>query len=140
MMLRCLILALLATPSFAESVVATRTLRPNTVIGPEDVTVVDANLPGALSDPATALGLETRVAIYAGRPVLLANLGTPTLVQRNQLVTLVYLAGGLAISTDGRALARGSAGETVRVINIASRTTVSGRIGPDGVVYVGWGE
>ncbi len=139
-MLRCLILALLATPSFAESVVATRTLRPNTVIGPEDVTVVDANLPGALSDPATALGLETRVAIYAGRPVLLANLGTPTLVQRNQLVTLVYLAGGLAISTDGRALARGSAGETVRVINIASRTTVSGRIGPDGVVYVGWGE
>jgi flagellar basal body P-ring formation protein FlgA len=140
MMLRCLVLALLASPSFAESVVATRTLRPNTVIGPEDLTVVDASLPGALTDPAAALGLETQVAIYAGRPILLANLGTPTLVQRNQLVTLIYLAGGLAISTDGRALARGSAGETVRVINIASRTTVSGRIGPDGAVYVGWGE
>ncbi|AZL61147.1 flagellar basal body P-ring formation protein FlgA [Tabrizicola piscis] len=139
-MLRCLVLALLASPSFAESVVATRTLRPNTVIGPEDLTVVDASLPGALTDPAAALGLETRVAIYAGRPILPANLGTPTLVQRNQLVTLIYLAGGLAISTDGRALARGSAGETVRVINIASRTTVSGRIGPDGAVYVGWGE
>ena len=139
-MWRCLALLLLTGPVLAESVVATRTLRPNTVIGPEDLTIVDAALPGALTDPAMALGLETRVAIYAGRPVLQADLGTPTLVQRNQVVNLVYLAGGLAISTEGRALARGSKGETVRVINLASRTTVSGRIGQDGAVYVGWDE
>ncbi len=139
-MWRCLALLLLAGPALAESVVATRTLRPNTVIGPEDLTIVDAALPGALTDPALALGLETRVAIYAGRPVLQADLGTPTLVQRNQVVSLVYIAGGLAISTEGRALARGSEGETVRVINLASRTTVRGRIGPDGAVYVGWDE
>ncbi len=139
-MWRCLALLLLTGPALAESVVATRTLRPNTVIGPEDLTIVDAALPGALTDPAMALGLETRVAIYAGRPVLQADLGTPTLVQRNQVVNLIYLAGGLAISTEGRALARGSEGETVRVINLASRTTVSGRIGQDGAVYVGWDE
>ena len=137
-MWRYLVLLLLTGPALAESVVATRTLRPNTVIGPEDLTIVDAALPGAFTDPAMALGLETRVAIYAGRPVLQSDLGTPTLVQRNQVVSLVYLAGGLAISTEGRALARGSEGETVRVINLASRTTVSGRIGPDGAVYVGW--
>ena len=139
-MWRGVLLLLLATPALAESVVATRTLRPNTVIGPDDLTVVDAALPGALSDPALALGLETRVAIYAGRPVLQSNLGSPTLVQRNQVVSLVYLAGSLAISAEGRALSRGSEGETVRVINLASRTTVSGRIGPDGAVYVGWDE
>ncbi len=139
-MWRGLVFLLLATPALAESVVATRTLRPNTVIGPEDLTVVDAVLPGALSDPALALGLETRVAIYAGRPVLQADLGSPTLVQRNQVVSLVYLAGSLAISAEGRALSRGSEGETVRAINLASRTTVSGRIGPDGAVYVGWDE
>jgi flagella basal body P-ring formation protein FlgA len=139
-MWRGVLLLLLATPALAESVVATRTLRPNTVIGPEDLTVVDAVLPGALSDPALALGLETRVAIYAGRPVQQADLGSPTLVQRNQVVSLVYLAGSLAISAEGRALSRGSEGETVRVINLASRTTVSGRIGPDGAVYVGWDE
>lgn len=139
-MWRGLVFLLLATPALAESVVATRTLRPNTVIGPDDLTIVDAVLPGALSDPALALGLETRVAIYAGRPVQQADLGSPTLVQRNQVVSLVYLAGSLAISAEGRALSRGSEGETVRVINLASRTTVSGRIGPDGAVYVGWDE
>lgn len=139
-MWRSLLLVLVAAPAFAESVVATRTIRAQTVIGPEDLTLVAAELPGALSDPNAALGLEAKVAIYAGRPVMRADLGKPTLVQRNQLVTLIYRAGALAISTEGRALARGSEGDTVRVINLASRSTVTGRIGPDGAVYVGWDQ
>ena len=139
-MWRFVFLVMVTTPALAESVVATRTLRPNTVIAPDDLTVVDAHLPGALTDPAQALGLETRGAIYAGRPIVSADLGTLTLVKRNQVVSLIYLAGGLAISTEGRALSRGSEGETVRVLNLASRNTVSGRIGPDGAVYVGWDE
>jgi flagella basal body P-ring formation protein FlgA len=140
MMWRYALVFMLTTPALAESVVATRTLRPNSVIGPDDLTIVDAKLPGALTDPAQALGLETRVAIYAGRPVLRSDLGELTLVQRNQIVSLIYLAGGLAISTEGRALSRGSEGETVRVINLGSRTTVSGQVGPDGAVYVGLDE
>ena len=110
------------------------------MIVPEDLTLVAADLGGALQDPDAAYGLETKVAIYAGRPVRPEDLGPPTLVQRNQTVTLVYASGALAISTEGRALARGSEGDTVRVINLASRTTVSGRIGPDGAVYVGWDD
>ena len=139
-MWRSLLLVLVAAPAFAESVVATRTIRAQTVIGPEDLTLVAAELPGALSDPNAALGLEAKVAIYAGRPVMPADLGKPTLVQRNQLVALIFRSGGLAISTEGRALAQGSEGDTVRVINLASRSTVTGHIGPDGAVYVGWGE
>jgi flagella basal body P-ring formation protein FlgA len=133
-----LALLLAAPPAVAESLVATRTLRAQSVIGPGDVAVVTAELPGALSDPAEALGLETRVAIYAGKPVRPGDLGPPTLVERNQVVALVFQSGGLAIATEGRALARGSQGEVIRVLNLNSRTTVSGRIGADGAVYVGW--
>lgn len=129
---------MLAGPGLAESVVATRTIPAQSVIGPEDVTLVDAELRGALADPSLAVGQETRVAIYAGKPVRLSDLGAPTLVQRNQVVPLIYRSGGLAISTEGRALARGSEGEVIRIMNLGSRTTVSGRIGPDGAVYVGW--
>jgi flagellar basal body P-ring formation protein FlgA len=137
-MWRMIALLLISGPALAESVVATRTIRPQTLIAPEDLTLVAAELPGALTDPALALGLEARVAIYAGRPVRPGDLGPPTLVERNHMVSLIYLAGSLAISTEGRALARGAEGETIRVINLASRTTVTGRIGPDGAVYVGW--
>lgn len=133
-----LILALMAGPALAESVVATRTIRAQTVIALEDLAMVDARLPGALDDPTQAVGQEARVAIYAGRPVRAQDLGSPTLVDRNQLVTLVYQSGGLAISTEGRALSRGSAGDVVRVMNLASRTTVSGRVGADGTILVGW--
>jgi flagellar basal body P-ring formation protein FlgA len=137
-MLRLFLIFALSAPAFAESVVATRTIRAKTLIGPEDLTLVSAELPGALTDPAAAVGQEARVAIYAGKPVRPGDFGPPTLVDRNQLVTLVYVSGGLAISTEGRALGRGSEGDEIRVMNLGSRNTVTGRIGPDGAVYVGW--
>lgn len=137
-MLRLVLLFAVAAPVAAESLVATRTIRAGALVLPEDVTLVSAESPGALADPASAVGLEAKVAIYAGKPLYAGDLGPPTLVERNQLVTLVYLAGGLAISTEGRALARGSEGDEVRVMNLGSRNTVTGRIGPDGAVYVGW--
>ena len=137
-----LLLAFLALtgPASAESVVATRTIRAQSVISAEDLAIVDAALSGALGDPALAVGKEARVAIYAGRPVRAQDLGAPALVERNQLVSLIYLSGGLAISTEGRALARAAEGEVIRVMNLGSRTSVSGRIGPDGAIYVGWND
>ena len=139
-MWRLVLTIALTQPAFAESLVATRTIRAKTVITLEDLALVSAELPGAIADPAGAIGLEARVAIYAGRPVRPGDLGPPTLVERNQMVTLVYLSGGLAISIEGRALARGSVGDAVRVMNLGSRNTVLGRVGPDGSVYVGWNE
>jgi flagellar basal body P-ring formation protein FlgA len=137
-MRRVLLCLCLAQPVHAESVVATRTIRAKALVATEDLTLVSAELPGALSDPSDAVGLEARVAIYAGKPVRPGDLGPPTLVERNQLVTLIYLSGGLAISTEARALARGAEGDAVRVMNLNSRNTVTGRIGSDGAVYVGW--
>lgn len=139
-MWRCLLILMLASPVSAESVVATRTIRAKSLIAPEDLTLVSAELPGALNDPEAAVGQEARVAIYAGKPVRSGDLGPPTLVARNQVVRLVYVTGVLAISTEGRALGRGSEGDEIRVMNLGSRNTVSGRIGPDGAVYVGWNE
>ncbi len=133
-------LLVLTAPAMADSVVATRTIRAQTIISIDDLTTVAAALPGALADPVLAVGMEARVAIYAGRPVRAQDLGAPALVERNQLVPLIYLSGGLAISTEGRALARGAAGEVIRVMNLSSRNTVNGRVGPDGAIYVGWNE
>lgn len=136
-MIRLLAILLLAQPVSADSVVATRTIRAKSLIGAEDLTVVSAEVPGAMTDPAQAIGLEARVAIYAGKPLRASDIGTPTLITRNQIVPLIYLWGGLAISTEGRSLGQGAAGEVIRVINLGSRTTVSGRVGTDGSVYVG---
>ncbi len=136
-MWRVLILLALPSVALADSVVAARTIRAQAVIGPDDVTLAAAAFPGALTDPAEAFGLEARVTLYAGRPVRAGDLGLPAIIARNQIVSISFRTGGLAIQAEGRALARGGVGDVIRVMNLGSRTTVSGRIAPDGQVVVG---
>lgn len=127
-------------PALAEgavSMVATRLIRAQTVLSAADMTQVAADIPGALADAAAAVGLEARVTIYPGRPLRAGDLGPPALVDRNAVVPLAYRVGGLTILAEGRALDRAGAGDALRVMNLASRTTVTGRLGADGVVEVG---
>jgi flagella basal body P-ring formation protein FlgA len=131
------LLIALALPAAADTVVATRTIRAMAVIGPEDVALAPGSVPGTLGSPADALGMEARVTLYAGRPIRAADIGPPAVVERNQIVPLVYQAGPLSILAEGRALARAGIGDTIRVMNLASRFTVSGRVRPDGTVVVG---
>jgi len=128
---------LLPSMAMADSLVATRVIRPQETIVAEAITLVDADIPGALTDPAKALGQEVRTAIYPGRPILAENIGPRTLVERNQIVPLSYQAGGLTIRAEGRALSRGAAGEVIEVLNLASKTRITGRIGTDGIISVG---
>jgi flagellar basal body P-ring formation protein FlgA len=130
------LLVLLPLSAQAESLVATHTLRAASTITEADVVLVDAEIPGAVMEMSAALGLELREAVYAGRPVLLANLAPPAVVERNQIVQLTYQSGPLAIVIEGRALSRGAVGDVIRVMNTASHATVSGLIGADGTISV----
>jgi flagella basal body P-ring formation protein FlgA len=51
-------------------------------------------------------------------------------------VRMSYMHGPLRIDTEGRALDRAAAGEAVRVMNLASRQTVTGTVEPDGTIEV----
>ncbi len=124
----------------ADSIVATRTIRPQTVLSAEDFTLVEADIPGALTDPAAVIGLEARVTLYAGRPIVASDVGSAALVERNQTVSLVFRSAGLSILTEGRALTRGGVGDQIKVMNLASRTTVTGTIETDGTVLVNAGN
>ena len=127
---------LAASPLTAETLVASRTLPAQTVIQVTDLALKDITIDGGETDPALFVGMETRVALYAGRPIRATDVGFPAVVDRNQLIPLVYDHGGLLIRTEGRALGRAGPGEVIRVMNMASRNTVSARIGEDGAAYV----
>lgn len=134
--MRALLLALLALPAHAETVVALRTIPPGAVIAAADLGWAEEATPGALEDPAAAVGLEARVALYAGRPVRPEDVGPAAVVERNALVPLVYQHGALLITAEGRALGRAGPGEVIDVMNLASRATVQARMGADGAAYV----
>ena len=131
------VLLLLAAPVQDEVVLAARTLRAGTPITAADIVVSpDAAPLGAASQPDQAIGQEARVTLYAGRPIPLSGLAPPALVERNQLVTLIFRRGGLDIRADGRALGRGAAGDEIRIMNLGSRSTIFGTVAGPALVTV----
>jgi len=131
------LLPLLAAPVQADVLVAARTLRAGVAIEAGDIVLLpDAPPPGAATHPDEVIGQEARVTLYAGRAIPLASLSPPALVERNQLVTLVFQRNGLEIRADGRALGRGAEGAEVRVMNLGSRSTVTGTVAAPGLVSV----
>lgn len=98
----------------ADHVLANRTLPVGRIVTPADLSV-----------PAESMvGLEVRRAIYAGHPVAAGDLGPPTLVRRNEIVTMQFATGGIELRSEGRALGAGGAGEVIEVMNLTSRQTV----------------
>ena len=129
-------LLLLGNLAWADTIVATRSIRPQQIITAEDVRVDPSDVQGAHAYLGEVIGQEARVAIYPGRAVMLGQVGRPSLVERNQMVELVFAKGGLRIVAAGRALARGGVGERIRVMNIDSRTVLFGTISENGTVLV----
>lgn len=126
-----------AYPASADTVVATRAIRAQTLLTAADLAVVKGDHPGAITSIDDAIGLEARVMLYAGRPISRSDIGPAAIIARNQIVPLVYSQRGLSITAEGRALDRAAAGDFVRVMNLSSRTTVSGVVAPDGAIHVG---
>ncbi|MBE0454789.1 flagellar basal body P-ring formation chaperone FlgA [Roseovarius autotrophicus] len=129
------ILAVMAAPALADRVEAVRVIRPQEIIAPEDVILRAGPGTGAPALDAI-IGQEARVALYPGRAIRAGDFGPPASIERNQVVPLIYTHGGLRIETEGRALVRAGVGEYVRVMNLASRTTITGRVTADGRIEV----
>ncbi len=136
--MRALILLLLIWPSFAgaEALVATRLIRATEVVSAADVAPGVAAADGAATHPDQVIGLEARVALYPGRPVRLADLGPAAVVERNDIVRMVYRQAGLTILSEGRAMARAGLGDTITVMNLGSRQSVQGIVKTAGLVEV----
>ena len=121
----------------AQAVVPTQTLRPGDIVSAEDVQISGTGMQGYYTDISQVLGLEAQRVLYKGRPIQEGDVGPPALVERNEIVTLIYQTGVLSIAAEGRSLDRGAAGDWLKVLNLVSRNTVEGRVNEAGEVIVG---
>lgn len=71
-------------------------------------------------------GMVPRKTLRAGEPIRNQDLAKPILVEKNQLVTVLYASNGLTLSMRGRAQSAGTMGETVRIQNPQSKRIVEG--------------
>jgi len=84
-----------------------------------------------------AAGRESVRNLSAGAVVRASDLVTPRLVRRGEPVTIEVRTGGLVISTQGRALASGGAGDLVRVVAASTNRTLDGIVAQNGAVRIG---
>lgn len=131
-----LVATVMADAAFAQTVAPVRAIRSQNIIASEDVEIVEGTVTGGISDMNSVIGKEAKVTLYPGRPILVGQVGEPALVERNALVRMRFSEGPLSITTEGRVLERGGAGERVRVMNLASRQIVTGQVSDTGQIEV----
>ena len=137
-MLRIVILALFVSlPVKADTVLATQNIRAQSILTAGDLKVIERTISGTIANIDDAIGMEAKVTLYAGRPIRMNDIGPPAIIERNQIVTLVFESGVLTIAADARALGRAGPGDRLRVMNLMSRSTVVGTVRADGSVRVG---
>ncbi len=131
-----ILITLVALPLWADIAIVTRNIRPGEVLRESDVMVIRGDAEDGFDDKSAVVGLEARVALYAGRAILNSDVGRAATVERNQIIELVYANGPLSMTTEGRALGRGAEGQRIRVMNLTSKTSIFGTIQHDGSVRV----
>ncbi len=120
--------------------VLTRRLETGSAIETQDVDY--ALLPerqlqaDVILDVAALEGAELRRVMSAGQPLRSADLRPKRMVVKNELVEILFRQGGLELTTQGRALEDGALGDVVSVLNLQSRTRITGRVSATGQISV----
>lgn len=87
-------------------------------------------------DILEVVGQEAKQTLYKNKPILIKDIGSMTIIHRNDQVPLLFKKEALELQTVGRALEEGGAGDIIRVINIQSKKVISGIITRNGEVDV----
>ena len=114
-----------------ETAVLTRNVERNEVLKSADVATErrpKAEVGGDAAARSRAIGMQMRKQLRAGQALKASDLGKPDLVQRDDNVTLIYESTGLYLTMRGKALEAGTEGDTVNVLNLQSKRTVSGLV------------
>jgi flagella basal body P-ring formation protein FlgA len=125
---------------FGPVVCAARTLNKGETIDNLDVYLARKNISrmpaSILTDKSMVIGLTAKSAINENtclRDYMLKR--TPTL-EKGEMVTILAEIGGLRVTTPGKTLERGFAGDMIRVQNTMSKKRVYARIVDDSTVEV----
>jgi flagellar basal body P-ring formation protein FlgA len=114
-----------------EAAVLTRNVDRGDLLKASDVVIERRPKAEVGSDAATrsrAVGMQMRKGLRAGQPLRTADLGKPDLVQRDDNVTLIYEASGIYLTMRGKAVEAGTEGDTVTVLNLQSKRTITGTV------------
>jgi flagella basal body P-ring formation protein FlgA len=114
-----------------EAAILTRNVERGDVLKASDVVTERRPKAEVGNDAAPrggAVGMQMRKGLRAGQALRVADLGKPDLVQKDDNVTLIYEAAGIYLTARGKAIDNGTEGDTVTVLNLQSKRTITGTV------------
>ncbi|MDA9489899.1 flagellar basal body P-ring formation chaperone FlgA [Bradyrhizobium sp. CCBAU 11361] len=122
-----------------EVAVLTRDIDRADLLKSSDVTLErrpKAEVTGEAASRDRTIGMQLRRPMRAGTPIRVADIVKPDFVQRDQNVTIIYQVPGLYLTTRGKAIESGAEGDTVSVLNLQSKRTLTGVVTGRGQITV----
>ncbi len=122
-----------------EVAVLTRDIERTEMLKSSDVAQERRPRAEVTGEPATrdrAVGMQLRRPMRAGMPIRVADIAKPEFVQRDQNVTIIYQVPGLYLTTRGKAVESGAEGDTINVLNVQTKRTLTGTVTGRGQVTV----
>jgi flagellar basal body P-ring formation protein FlgA len=96
----------------------------------KDLTLIKRRVNMVPGDVITTLddlvGMVPRRPLRAGEPIRQADLAKPIIIEKNQIVTVIYATSGITLSMRARAQNNASKGDNVRVQNLTSKRYIEG--------------
>jgi len=122
-----------------EVAVLTRDIERSEMLKSSDVAQERRPKADVTGEPALrerAVGMQLRRAMRAGTPIRVADIAKPEFVSRDQSVTVIYQVPGIYLTTRGKAIESGAEGDTVSVLNLQTKRTLTGVVTGRGQVTV----
>ncbi len=74
------------------------------------------------------VGMAPRRVLFGGKTIKSNEIEAPRIVGRGEIVTMLFEAGGLSLTAEGKALEFGAKGDIIRVVNTSSSQPVQARV------------
>jgi flagella basal body P-ring formation protein FlgA len=117
-----------------------RTLQPGEVVQPDDL-VWSSNASAAPLDaprePRAVVGQAARRQLRAGEAVTLSDIVPAQVIRKDDVVQVVFQAEGMKLTLEGRAVTGAALGQSVSVLNPASKKVIEAVASGPGQALVG---
>ena len=127
-------------PDFITIPMPVKSINKGMIISESDLVLneVSPNLASDMiaQDMIQLIGQEAKRGLYKNKPILLRDIGSVTIIRRNDTVTMRFHNGTMQLQTVGRAMQDGGAGDIIKVMNEHSKKIVTGQITTNGEVDV----
>lgn len=110
-------------------------------IQPDMLTYVEPDpkrrIQGLIQSDDILLNTEAKRTLQPGRPLKLTDIQPVSVIRKGETVQIVYQVGALRLTVNGRALTSAAAGDTVRIMNLQSKSAMDAIAHAPGVARIG---